>query len=136
MLEDNIIYFSPSTNGFYFSIINGTNIPQDAVEITSELHHSLLSGQATGDKIVFNELTELPELQQQVSPENSEDILAFVVNRAKELIVESDWAMWPEMQVQNLQAFQAYRAALRDLIITPVVDPVWPVIPTPEWPTP
>jgi hypothetical protein len=48
-------YYSPSTNGFYVTEIHGTNIPEDAVAITSQQHAELLFGQASGQQIIPDE---------------------------------------------------------------------------------
>jgi hypothetical protein len=50
---------------------------------------------------------------------------------AKEKIALTDWAVLPDVNLQNKAEFEAYRATLRDLIFNPVADPVWPVEPTP-----
>lgn len=47
--------FSPSTNGFYCSEINGENIPIDSVEVSEEIHAELMEGQSIGKQIVPNE---------------------------------------------------------------------------------
>jgi hypothetical protein len=44
--------YSPSTGGFYHPELHGEHIPADAVEITPQLHASLLAGQAAGRVIV------------------------------------------------------------------------------------
>ena len=46
------MFYSPSKNGFYDTIIHGDNIPADAVEITDEEHQALLAGQSAGLRIV------------------------------------------------------------------------------------
>lgn len=45
------MFYSKSTGGFYDSEIHGNAIPSDAVEITSEQHAVLLSGQSAGKVI-------------------------------------------------------------------------------------
>lgn len=45
------MYYSKSTNGFYTREIHGDNIPEDAVEITTEEHAALLEGQSQGKLI-------------------------------------------------------------------------------------
>jgi hypothetical protein len=45
------MFYSKSTQGFYDPEIHGSNIPQDAVEISASLHAELLAGQATGKSI-------------------------------------------------------------------------------------
>lgn len=57
------MFYSKTTGGFYNNDINGENIPADAVEITDELHKSLMDGQGTEGKIiVFDEISQLPAL--------------------------------------------------------------------------
>lgn len=50
---------------------------------------------------------------------------------AKEKIALTDWAVLPDVNLQNKAEFETYRATLRDLIFNPVADPTWPVEPTP-----
>lgn len=47
--------YSAQTCGFYNIEIHGDNIPDDAVEITNELHAALLEGQSQGKIIASNE---------------------------------------------------------------------------------
>ncbi|MDU7869482.1 MAG: tail fiber assembly protein, partial [Pantoea sp.] len=44
-------YYSPSVNAFYSIDINGTSIPEDAVEITHEAWLELLKQQSDGKVI-------------------------------------------------------------------------------------
>lgn len=53
--------------------------------------------------------------------------------KAKELIAATDWAVLPDVGLANVSDFTAYRATLRQLILNPVADPVWPTEPTPVW---
>lgn len=46
-----VIYYSASTGGFYDPKLHGDAIPFDSVEITSEYHQQLLSGQSAGKRI-------------------------------------------------------------------------------------
>lgn len=48
-------YFSALTLAFYDSAVHGSNIPEDAVEITDEEYKSLISGQALGKQITADE---------------------------------------------------------------------------------
>ena len=56
-------------------------------------------------------------------------------DEAKRRIKEYDWitddATTP--QLINKSDFYAYRSALRELILNPVENPVWPEIPQEEW---
>lgn len=53
--------------------------------------------------------------------------------KAKELIAKCDWSVLPDVGLQNKSEFEAYRAQLRALIVTPVANPVWPTEPSPVW---
>lgn len=46
------MYYSAQTRGFYDAAIHGSNIPTDAVEITTEEHASLLAEQSAGKQII------------------------------------------------------------------------------------
>jgi hypothetical protein len=46
------MFFAASTGGFYHPQINGTAIPEDAVEITAEAHAALMEAQTEGAQIV------------------------------------------------------------------------------------
>lgn len=61
------MYYSKTTGGFYDKTIHGKSIPQDAVEITPQLHAHLLDGQASGKRIVAD-ATGRPTLQAPPSP--------------------------------------------------------------------
>lgn len=47
-----MLYFRPSTSGFYNSLVHGEEIPEDAVRITEEEYKALIDGQADPDKTV------------------------------------------------------------------------------------
>lgn len=52
---------------------------------------------------------------------------------AKSLLLSSDWAVLPDVNLANKADFESYRSALRDLVINPVVSPVYPSEPQPVW---
>lgn len=87
MKNDNVIYYSKSTGGFYDPAFN--DVPADGYEITREEHEALLDGQSLGKIIVSNSvgrpvLSDPPEL----SPE---EISAQVTrNRSAAYQAESD----------------------------------------------
>ena len=56
--------------------------------------------------------------------------------KAKELIAATDWAVLPDVSLTNKADFEAYRATLRSLILTPVENPQWPTEPQPVWSQP
>lgn len=45
------MFYSKTTGGFYDTAIHGDNIPEDAVEITSEEHAALIAAQSSGKVI-------------------------------------------------------------------------------------
>jgi hypothetical protein len=53
--------------------------------------------------------------------------------KAKELIFKSDWSVLPDVNLQNKSEFERYRSTLRNLILDPIEDPIFPVEPTPIW---
>ena len=54
-----MIYYSKTTNGFYDSAINKV-LPEDAAEISKELHVSLMAEQSVGKQITADSKTGLP----------------------------------------------------------------------------
>lgn len=54
-------------------------------------------------------------------------------NKSKQLIANSDWSVLPDVNITNKSEFETYRTQLRNLIINPVEDPIFPVEPNPIW---
>ena len=54
-------------------------------------------------------------------------------DKAKQLIASSDWSVLPDVSITNKLEFENYRSQLRNLIINPVEDPIFPVEPNPIW---
>jgi hypothetical protein len=54
-------------------------------------------------------------------------------DQAKQLIASSDWSVLPDVKITNKSEFESYRSQLRNLIINPVEDPIFPVEPNPKW---
>jgi hypothetical protein len=54
-------------------------------------------------------------------------------DQAKQLIANSDWSVLPDVKINNKLEFENYRTQLRNLIINPVEDPIFPVEPNPIW---
>lgn len=61
------------------------------------------------------------------------DLISICRNNAKFKIEQVDWSVLPDVNLSNKNEFVVYRAALRNLILNPVADPVWPTEPTPIW---
>lgn len=54
-------------------------------------------------------------------------------SKAKELIANCDWSVLPDVNLQNKSEFENYRSILRNLILNPIEDPIFPIEPTPIW---
>lgn len=54
-------------------------------------------------------------------------------DQAKQLIASSDWSVLPDVNISNKSEFENYRTQLRNLIINPVEDPIFPKEPNPIW---
>ena len=49
--------------------------------------------------------------------------------KAKQLLSQTDWAVLPDVGLKNQADFVTYRGILRGLVISPVVDAVFPDVP-------
>lgn len=54
-------------------------------------------------------------------------------NQAKSLIASSDWSVLPDVNIANKSEFESYRSVLRNYILNPVENPVFPTEPAPIW---
>jgi hypothetical protein len=56
-------------------------------------------------------------------------------DKAKSLLANSDWSTLPDVQAQleNYNDFVSYRSQLRELVINPVENPVFPIEPEARW---
>ncbi len=56
-------------------------------------------------------------------------------NQAKSLLSKTDWSTLPDVQTQlsNYNDFVTYRSQLRELVINPVENPVFPSEPEAKW---
>lgn len=62
-----------------------------------------------------------------------EQIIAANKIKAEKLLLDSDWAVLPDVPLQNKSEWETYRSALRQIAISPTVSPVWPVKPQSIW---
>ncbi len=76
--------YSKSTGGFYDRAIHGDNIPEDAVDITSEQHAALLEGQSQG-KIISADENGYPILIDPPPPTTEKIVAGFVTAIQKHL---------------------------------------------------
>ncbi len=59
--------------------------------------------------------------------------ILICIGKSKLLLNESDWSMLPDVKLQNKIEFENYRSKLRDLMLNPVENPVFPIEPDPIW---
>lgn len=52
---------------------------------------------------------------------------------SKKRIANSDWSVLPDVNITNKSEFENYRSQLRNLILNPVEDPIFPIEPNPIW---
>ena len=55
------------------------------------------------------------------------------ISYAKLLINSSDWSMLPDVKLENKSDYISYREILRNYILNPVEDPIFPEEPNPIW---
>lgn len=54
-------------------------------------------------------------------------------DQAKILIANCDWSVLPDVNIANKSDFENYRSQLRNLILNPVEEPIFPEEPQPIW---
>lgn len=54
-------------------------------------------------------------------------------DKSKNLISLSDWSVLPDVKIENKVEFENYRSILRNYILNPVEDPIFPKEPDPIW---
>lgn len=118
--------WSSSTGGFYVDEIH-TDIPTDAVEITPELHQSLLADNGNG-KIIQAGANGQPIAVDPPEPTSDEKAVTIRAKR-NALLKQTDW--WAVQDRTMSQAEIDYRQALRDITDQPTFPDsvVWPTKP-------
>jgi hypothetical protein len=66
-------------------------------------------------------------------PPTPEQIIAANKAKAETLLLESDWSVLPDVPLANKTEWETYRSALRQIAITPTLDPIWPTKPQTIW---
>lgn len=125
-----MLYFSASSRGFYDSKIHSVR-PEDAVEISAELHQRLLAAQGEGKAIGADE-TGAPIAIDRPALDKAEALAALRRHR-NQLLTGSDRTQLLDAPISDAKraAWAAYRQQLRDLPATiENVDQVeWPIAP-------
>lgn len=127
------IYFSPSTDSFYFESLNGSQIPSDVITIVAEKYDTLMAGIAQG-KFLTHDSDGNPILVDQPSlPVPA--LIEICKANAKSKLADTDWSQTADVGelLINQPEFTAYRAELRSIYFNPVPNPVWPVEPVAQW---
>lgn len=73
------------------------------------------------------------QVQDEITRLTLEEPITACVNEAKKRLADSDWSVLPDVNISNRAEFEAYRAQLRTLMFNPVVSPVFPTEPQPNW---
>ena len=80
------MFYAQSTGGFYDTAIHGDNMPDDAVEISTEQHAALLQGQSEG-KVIAADENGYPILQDPPTP--TTDQMANTARAERDRRIES-----------------------------------------------
>ena len=54
-------------------------------------------------------------------------------SESKKRIANCDWSVLPDVNISNKSEFENYRSQLRNLILNPVEEPIFPEEPQPIW---
>jgi hypothetical protein len=99
-----------------------TPIPNEAISALPEWAYACLALWEAKDAEINSPPAPTPE-----------EIMASNKADAEMLLIESDWSMLPDVPLQNKPEWETYRAALRQIVSAPTVDPVWPTKPQVLW---
>lgn len=115
--------YSKSTNGFYVQDIHGGNIPDDAVDVSDEVHAEIIKGQSEG-KVITADGNGYPILvdppaptQDQLSAQarSDRDTKLAATNWLVERHREEQETGTTTLTAQQYADLLAYRQALRDV---------------------
>lgn len=125
------MHYSKATGGFYDVSIHGKNIPDDAVEISTEQHAALIQGQAEGKRIIAGE-DGYPILADYPAPTDEELSASIRLDRNAKLAA-CDWTVLSDAPLTTTQKtnWKTYRQSLRDITDQPGFPSSveWPVVP-------
>lgn len=121
--------FSAATGGFYLSGLH-SDIPADAVSITSEQHQNLMTAQMNGQRIMADDNGFPVAVDVPFDPEVA---IASMRARRDDLLRACDHSQMADYPISasQRQAWADYRQQLRDLpeTITDPADIDWPIEP-------
>ena len=84
-----MIYFSKSTNGFFFDGIN-SDMPADIVEISTDLYNELIAGQQEGGKLILGDISSTDKEKLSAWMDYKKEVKAVDTSTAPEI-------SWPEL---------------------------------------
>lgn len=131
-------YYSPSVNAFYSLDINGTSIPEDAVEITDEAWLNLLKEQSEGKVIAAGE-NGMP-FANDAPPLTSAQLIEIAESQKASLMAQATVAIAPlqdavdldeatDSEKTQLTSWKKYRVLLNRIDISTAPDIKWPTSP-------
>lgn len=122
--------YSPSSRGFYDTLIHSANIPVDAVGISDELYTTLMVAQSQGNIISWNEQTQLPVAVDPPHPWDALDLVEcmsaahMVCCRNADMVSASLVMKYPsrEQQTWEKQETEAREWFANNSAATPFID--------------
>ncbi|MXP53439.1 tail fiber assembly protein [Pantoea sp. Seng] len=131
-------YYSPSVNAFYSLDINGSSIPDDAVEITDEAWLDLLKQQSEG-KIIASGENGIP-VANDAPPLTSAQLIEIAEGQKASLMAQATVAIAPlqdavdldeatDSEKTQLTAWKKYRVLLNRIDTSIAPDITWPASP-------
>lgn len=126
------IYFSASTDSFYFESLNGADVPTDSVVLQQNTYDKLMDGLASG-KALSHDGDGNPILVDQNLPVEAK--IEICKATAKGKLTNTDWSQTADIGelLLNQSDFTAYRAKIREMYFNPVPDPIWAEEPKAVW---
>ncbi len=122
------IFYSPSREGFFDSILNYPSLPEDKIEITREEHLRLLFEINSNNKtiVVTNGVIETQEKPAYVITWD------FIRVKRNSLLKGSDYTQLPDFPPAKKTEWATYRQILRDIpqTYTTPAEVIWPTPPT------
>jgi hypothetical protein len=120
------IYYSPTTKGFYDTLVGYAILPDDIVEIPAANHMAFVDAINNQQKEIVVNAKGAVSLRDAV-PVVTWDIIRF---RRDSLLASSDYTQMSDWSGDKV-AWATYRQALRDLpqTYTNAADVIWPTAP-------
>ena len=88
-------------------------------------------------ELTAEEVTAFELAQSQGRLDAIKENLERCAQEAKQRLLDTDWSQLADVTpiLLNKVEFDAYRAALRQFVLNPVANPVWPNKPSAQWTT-